>query len=170
MTVLYGLLADGVLVLHLAFVVFVVAGGFLALWRRWVVWIHLPAVAWGGLIEFTGWICPLTPLENALRELAGESGYKGGFIEHYLLTVLYPSGLTRTTQVILGLGVVLLNLGVYAIVFGWWSRLRGVAPASTPAKRRRRDPNPPSPTLSSGRPRLPREGSSEGRSRQDRER
>lgn len=109
------LLADGVVGLHLAFVLFVVAGGLLVLRWRWLAWIHLPAAAWGALIEFAGWICPLTPLENELRRRAGEAGYAGGFVEHYLLPVLYPSGLTRGVQIALGLLVLILNLAVY----GW---------------------------------------------------
>lgn len=113
---IYGLLADLVLLVHLAFVVFVVLGGFLAL--RWpkAAWAHLPAAAWGALIEFRGWVCPLTPLENRLRSLAGEAGYAGGFIEHYVVEVLYPAGLTRGIQVGLGVAVVLVNAAVYALV------------------------------------------------------
>ena len=106
--------ADLVVVLHCLFVLFVVAGGFLA-WR-WprLVWLHLPAVAWAAWIELAGWVCPLTPLENRLRRLAGEGEYRGGFVEHYVLPALYPSGLTRSRQVILGLLVLGLNLAVYA--------------------------------------------------------
>jgi hypothetical protein len=103
-----------VALIHLLFVLFVVLGGLLVLRWRWFVWIHLPSAVWGALIEFTGLICPLTPLENRLRLQAGEAGYPGGFIEHYLLPVLYPSGLTRGVQVALGLGVVLINVGIYS--------------------------------------------------------
>lgn len=118
---LYRLLADGLVVLHLAFVVFVILGGFLVIRRpRWAR-VHLPVAAWGALIEFTGWICPLTPLEVRLRVMGGEAGYSGGFVDHYLLPVLYPSGLTRNHQVVLGTLVVILNLGTYA----WaWRRRR----------------------------------------------
>lgn len=107
------LLADLVLVLHLAFVLFVVLGGLLV--RRWpgVAWLHLPAVAWGAAIEFGGWICPLTPLEVALRHRGGEAGYAGGFVEHYVTAVLYPDGLTRTVQVVLGVVVIAINGAVY---------------------------------------------------------
>jgi hypothetical protein len=113
---LYRLLADFVVVVHLLFVVFVVAGGLLVLrWPR-VAWVHIPAAVWGTLIEFAGWICPLTPLENRLRRLGGEAGYAGGFVEEYLLAILYPSGLTRTHQVVLGVLVLVLNLAVYAYV------------------------------------------------------
>jgi hypothetical protein len=112
------LLANLVVLLHLAFIVFVVAGGFLAYrWPR-AAWIHLPAAAWGALIELRGWICPLTPLENHLRHLAGEAGYTGGFIEHYVIPVVYPSGLTPRIQILLGIGVVAINgiaYGGYAL-------------------------------------------------------
>lgn len=113
---IYHWLASLVLILHAAFVLFAVFGGLLALrWPR-AAWLHLPAAAWGALVEFGGWICPLTPLENRLRSLAGQTGYSGGFIEHYLLDWLYPAGLTRGVQAGLGLAVVLFNLAVYAWV------------------------------------------------------
>ena len=118
----YGWLADLVLVIHGMFVLFVVFGGLLALrWPR-AAWFHLPAAAWGALIEFGGWICPLTPLENHLRVLAHEQGYAGGFVEHYVFGLLYPEGLTREVQIVLGLGVVALNGAVYAWL---WYRRRG---------------------------------------------
>ena len=107
-------LADGVVLLHVAFVLFAVGGGVAVLrWRR-LAWLHVPAVLWAALIELAGWVCPLTPLENHLRAAAGESTYGAGFIEHYVLPVLYPAQLTRELQLGLGLGVLLLNLGVYA--------------------------------------------------------
>jgi len=110
----YRLLADALLVVHLAFVAFVVLGGLLVLrWPR-LAWIHLPAALWGALIEFAGFVCPLTPLEVGLRRLGGEAGYEGGFIEHYVTAALYPAGLTRTVQVVLGCGVLVVNLLVYA--------------------------------------------------------
>jgi hypothetical protein len=114
--VIYRILADLVLVLHLGFVVFVVLGGLLVL--RWpaIMALHIPAAVWGVMIEFTGWLCPLTPLENWLRVRGGELGYSGGFIEHYIQPVLYPSGLTRGIQIALGTLVVLLNLTAYSIV------------------------------------------------------
>lgn len=112
----YRALADVVLVLHLAFLLFVVAGGFLVLrWPR-LAWLHVPAAVWGVLIEFTGWICPLTPLEQQLRLRAGDLGYRGGFIDHYITSWLYPAGLTRTTQFFLGIGVLVLNLVVYGVL------------------------------------------------------
>jgi len=113
---LYRLLADGLVLAHLAFVVFVVTGGFLILWRPSFRWIHLPAAAWGALIECTGWICPLTPWEQALRLKAGQVGYAGGFIDHYILPILYPQGLTRHVQIALGLLVIGVNVGIYAFV------------------------------------------------------
>jgi len=114
---LYRFAADLLVTFHLGFVLFVVSGGFLAWrWRR-LAWIHLPAATWGALIEFAGWICPLTPLENDLRRLAGENGYPGGFIEHYIIPTLYPSGLTTRVRMVLGGFVLLLNLLAYAAYF-----------------------------------------------------
>jgi hypothetical protein len=113
----YRLLADLVVVLHFAFVLFVVLGGLLVLrWRR-LMWLHLPAAIWGALIEFAGWVCPLTPLENWLRHRGGEAGYTGGFVERYIVSVLYPEGLTREHQIILGLLVLVINLLIYWRVF-----------------------------------------------------
>jgi hypothetical protein len=112
----YRLLADAVLVVHLAFIVFVVFGGLLVLrWPR-IAWLHLPAVAWGAWIEFTGRICPLTPLEIGLRERGGEAGFTDGFIEHYITALIYPDGLDRRQQILLGVFVLVLNAGVYAYV------------------------------------------------------
>jgi hypothetical protein len=117
----YGLLADAVLLLHAAFVAFVVLGGLLALrWPR-LAWVHVPVVAWGAGIEFTGGICPLTPLENQLRSLAHQQGYAGGFVEHYVFGLLYPEGLTRNVQLALGLLVLVVNAAVYA--WAWRRRL-----------------------------------------------
>lgn len=110
----YRLAADAVLVVHALFVAFVVAGGLLVLrWPR-LAWLHLPCAAWGALIEFAGWICPLTPLENRLRRLGGEAGYEGGFVETYLLAALYPEGLSRPVQWALGGLVLAVNAAVYA--------------------------------------------------------
>lgn len=117
----YALLADAVAVLHLAFVLFVAVGGVAALrWRR-LIWWHLPAAAWGTWVELAGWVCPLTPLEVRLRVLAGQQGYEGGFVERYLLPILYPVALTRPLQVAVGLGVLLLNAAIYLIL---WRRAR----------------------------------------------
>ena len=121
----YRLAADLVVALHLAFVLFVVFGGLLALrWPR-VAWVHLPVAAYGSLIELVGWACPLTAVENRLRQAAGERGYEGGFIEHYLLPVLYPRELTPELQLGLGLGVILINLGVYGVVLRRRARSAG---------------------------------------------
>jgi uncharacterized protein DUF2784 len=105
--------ADLVVLIHLGFIVFVVFGGALARRWRWIPWVHLPAVVWGVLLEFCGWICPLTPLENWLRHTGGVSEYSGGFVERYVLPVLYPAVLTREVQVALGLFVCLVNAGIY---------------------------------------------------------
>ena len=112
---LYRLLANAVVLLHALFIVFIVFGGFLA-WRwRWVAVLHVPAAIWGVLIEYRGWICPLTPLENALRVKAGQAGYSGGFVEHYLLPAMYPSGLTPRIQAGLGTLVLVVNVVAYTI-------------------------------------------------------
>jgi hypothetical protein len=114
--VLYRLLANGVVVAHALFILFVVLGGFLA-WRwRWVAALHLPCAAWGVLIEFRHWVCPLTPLENHLRAKAGAQGYEGGFIEHYLLPVIYPGGLTPRSQLVLGTAALAVNLLAYGVL------------------------------------------------------
>lgn len=110
---IYRLLADAVVVFHLLFVVFAVVGGWLALRWRWMPWLHLPALAWAALVEFNGWICPLTPLENHFRSAGGAAGYHGGFIEHYLMPVLYPAGLTRDVQLWLGVGLLVINAAAY---------------------------------------------------------
>ena len=111
-------LADAVVVFHLAFIAFVLAGGVLVItWRRRVAWLHLPAVAWAAYAEFTATICPLTPLENALRLRAGQSGYAGGFVEHYLIPIIYPAGLTPNAQGVLGAVVIAVNLLFYAIAW-----------------------------------------------------
>lgn len=115
--------ADAVVV-HLLFIVFAVLGGLLV-WRwPWLVVLHLPAAAWGVLVELMRWPCPLTPLEQRLRVAAGEAGYSGGFIEHYVLPILYPAGLTPQIQIALGLFVLGLNLLIYAgLVKRRWRRL-----------------------------------------------
>jgi len=123
----YRLLADLVLILHATFVAFVMLGALLVLrWPR-VAWVHVPVALWGAGIEFLGGICPLTPLENHWRQLAGELGYPGGFVEHYVVAVLYPDGLTRRVQVVLGVLVLAVNVSIYAWAlwrlrsrrFGW---------------------------------------------------
>lgn len=110
---LYRVLADSVLIVHLSFVLFVVLGGLAVLrWPR-VAWLHVPVVLWGIYIEFSGRICPLTPLENHLRERGGEPGYSGGFIEHYITALIYPEGLSRTVQFVIGAVVIAVNVIVY---------------------------------------------------------
>jgi Protein of Unknown function (DUF2784) len=112
----YKIGADIILIIHFAFVLFVIFGGLLVL--RWpsLVWAHVPIAIYGATVEFIGFVCPLTPLENALRRRGGEAGYSGGFIEHYITATIYPAGLTRRIQLVLGLGVLVLNAIVYTIV------------------------------------------------------
>jgi len=111
----YRALADGVLLIHLAFVLFVVAGGALVYYRPKLAWVHLPCVAWGALIEFYGWICPLTPLENYLRYRGAAGGYDESFVGHYLISIIYPQILTPRVQIALGVTV----LGINALIYGW---------------------------------------------------
>ena len=115
------MLADAIVAVHGLFVLFVAVGGLLVL--RWpnIAWLHIPAAVWGAFIELTGRICPLTPLEIRLREQAGEAGYQGDFIAHYVLPVLYPTGLTYRVQLALGATVIVANIVIYAIV---WRRRR----------------------------------------------
>ena len=114
---LYKLLADAVAVFHLLFVAFAVLGGLLALGWRWIPWLHLPALAWGATVEFTGRLCPLTPLENWLRIAGGAAGYSGGFVDHYLLPLLYPASLDRELQLVLGCGLLAINATAYFFVW-----------------------------------------------------
>jgi hypothetical protein len=117
----FRLLADLIVALHAAFILFVVGGvGLVVRWPR-LLPVHLVCVAWGAYTEFTGTVCPLTPLENQFRRLAGESGYTGGFIEHYLIPVIYPAGLTPRIQLMLGLLAIGVNLIGYAAL---WRRRR----------------------------------------------
>jgi Protein of Unknown function (DUF2784) len=119
--VTWSLLADAVLVLHLAFILFVVLGGLLVLRAPWLAWLHLPAAAWGAAIEFLGFVCPLTPFENWLRRQGGEAGYAGGFIDHYITSLVYPAGLTRGMQLAIGTAVVAINAAIYLCL---WHRRR----------------------------------------------
>ena len=117
----YRFLADLVVLLHALFVLFAVLGGFLVLWKAHIAWFHIPAVFWAAGIEFLGWVCPLTPLENILRTMGGAAGYETGFVEHFLLPILYPASLTRQLQIGLGLVVICVNIGIYISV---WGRMR----------------------------------------------
>ena len=109
----YILAANAIVLLHLGYVIFVVAGGLLVFRWPWIALLHLPAVVWGVLLELNGWLCPLTPLELWLREMGGEAGYSGGFIEHYILPVLYPDELNRTMQIVIGCFVITINIALY---------------------------------------------------------
>jgi hypothetical protein len=116
------LAADLLVLLHLLFILFAVFGGWLVVkWRR-LLFLHLPAAAWAALIEFAGWICPLTPLEQRLRETGGGSSYQGGFVEHYVTPIIYPEGLTREVQILLGALVIAVNLGAYGFVLARYRR------------------------------------------------
>ena len=122
--VLFRFLADLVVVLHFAFVLLVVFGGLFVLrWPR-LAWVQIPAAVWGVVIECAGFICPLTPLENSLRARGGAAGYSGGFVDHYLLALLYPAGLARSGQLLLGVIVLLVNGLAYAILLARWRARR----------------------------------------------
>ena len=113
----YGLFADLILLVHLAFVIFAALGALAAFAWRWIPLIHLPAATWAVFVELSGGICPLTPLENSLRQASGERRYPGGFIEHYLTPILYPSGLSSRTQLFLGTALLAFNVLLYTLVF-----------------------------------------------------
>lgn len=123
----HAFLADALLALHGLFILFVLVGG-AGVWR-WprLAWLHLPAVAWAAWVAWAGWICPLTPMENALRHAAGQAGYEGGFVAHYLLPLIYPEGLTRGVQIGLGTGVLILNVLAYALLLRGRARRAGRA-------------------------------------------
>ena len=114
-TFIYQVLADGVVILHLFFIVFVILGGMLVLVQPKIIWLHIPCVIWGILIELTGGICPLTPLELYLRSRAGESTYTGDFVFHYIEPIIYPEGLTRELQILFSALVIMVNV----VVYGW---------------------------------------------------
>ncbi len=114
---MYLFLANTVLVLHFAFILFVIFGGVLILYRKWAILLHLPAVFWGVWIEYSGRICPLTPIENHFRILSGQNGYDTGFIHYYLMWLIYPDGLTREIQICLGTGVLVLNIILYSWIY-----------------------------------------------------
>ena len=110
---MYGLLADIVLIIHLLFIIFVIGGGLLTLRWKKAAWLHLPLLVWAIFVEFTGWVCPLTPIENSLRKMTGGSGYSGSFIEHYLLPIIYPGAMTRGVQITLGMMLIIVNICTY---------------------------------------------------------
>lgn len=111
----FSIAAEVIVILHLGFIIFVVMGALLVLKWRWVIFAHIPAALWGALIEFQGWRCPLTPLEISLRAAAGQAGYPEGFIDHYLLPIIYPGSLTRELQITFGFIIIVINLAIY----GW---------------------------------------------------
>ena len=117
--------ADLIVLIHFCFILFVIFGGFLALKWRKIIWLHLPAATWGTLIELYGWICPLTILENQLRLDNDNGAYSTGFIEHYIIPLIYPEGLTPEIQIILGIVVIVVNLFIYTLVFKKWIRQVG---------------------------------------------
>lgn len=122
---LFRLAAESVLLIHLAFIMFALLGAAIAVRRRWIIVVHLPAAAWGFFVELTGRICPLTSLENYLRARAGLSGYTESFIEHYMIAIIYPAGLTREIQFILASVVVVVNIAIYGWLFHYWHTSQG---------------------------------------------
>ena len=114
---LSSLVADAVLLLHMAFVIFVICGGLLVANRPWIAWLHIPMVLWSSIVNLLGWICPLTPLENLYRSAAGEEGYEGGFIEHYLAPIIYPEGLSYEMGVAIGAFVFIWNITIYSVIY-----------------------------------------------------
>ena len=129
----YRILADIVVVIHFLFILFVLFGGILAFYRKWIIWVHLPVVAWGVLISIYGWICPLTPLENWLRHAGGLRGYGGGFIDHYLWSAIYPEGLTRPMQFVIAAAVLTINVAVYSILIAQVKKRKRTTGTAEPA-------------------------------------
>lgn len=121
---IYRIFADMVVIIHLAFILFVVFGGLPAIRWKWVALFHLPSVIWGALIEFKGWLCPLTTLEWRLRLVGGRDAYPSGFMEHYLIPIVYPDKLTPELQTFLGAAVLIVNGAVYSWLFWRWKRIR----------------------------------------------
>ncbi|MGA8862780.1 MAG: DUF2784 domain-containing protein [Gallionella sp.] len=122
---LFRLAAEAVLLIHLAFIVFALLGAAIAARWRWIILVHLPAAGWGFFVELTGRICPLTYLENYFRTRSGLSGYTESFIEHYMLAVIYPVGLTREIQFMLATGVIIVNIAIYGWLFHYWCSSQG---------------------------------------------
>jgi hypothetical protein len=116
------LFADTILLLHFFFVIFAILGGLAVLYKRRVIWLHVPVVLWSSLVNLAGWTCPLTPLENFFHAAAGRAGYKGGFIEHYIEPLVYPSGMPRDFELIAGVSILVWNLVVYAFLIYWQRR------------------------------------------------
>ncbi|MBG7609796.1 MAG: DUF2784 domain-containing protein [Anaerolineae bacterium] len=123
---LYQIGADLLVLIHLAFIVFVIAGSVAVLRWPWLMLLHIPAVIWGAVVMINGWLCPLYPWENSLRHLAGQEGYSGGFIEYYIIPLIYPMEMTRNTQVLAGVIVVVINLCLYCFVIYQLIRKRAV--------------------------------------------
>ncbi len=121
---LYQIAAELVLILHLGFIGFVIAGGVAVRWWPRIAWLHAPLFVWGSVVNLAGWVCPLTPLENQLRRLAGESGYPGSFIEQYVAPVVYPAGMTSDLALAAGVSLLVWNVAVYA----WAFRVRASRP------------------------------------------
>ena len=118
------LFADTVLLLHFFFVIFAILGGLAVLYKRRVIWLHVPVVLWSSLVNLAGWTCPLTPLENFFHAAAGQAGYEGGFLEHYIEPLVYPSGMPRNFQLIAGVSILVWNLVVYVFLIYWQERHR----------------------------------------------
>ena len=129
----YGLFADALVLAHLAFVGFVMLGGIALAWRPNLAWLHLPAVMWAILVEWNGWICPLTPWEQRLRAAGGEPGYGGNFIDHYVVPLLYPADLTPRIQLLLVAVVIAVNVLIYAWIIG--RRIQSDPSAAPPVRR-----------------------------------
>ncbi len=119
---IYRISADIVLLFHFAFVIFSVFGGLFAFWKRRAVWVHVPAVLWAAAVNLSSRVCPLTPLENRLRLLAGQAGYEGGFVEHYIIPLVYPGGMTRSWEIAAGVSVLAWNCVVYLLLILSWRR------------------------------------------------
>lgn len=110
------LVADIILISHLAFILFVIFGGLLVFYRRWLAWVHIPLALWGAMVNLAGWVCPLTPLENKYRSAAGQAGYARGFVEHYIAPLVYPEGLTHELGMVVGISVLVWNILLYGFI------------------------------------------------------